>query len=148
MTKICASLLGLAVLFFMIGTPRVTQACNGWPNGFGNVHAFGCSGSLYGLGYVPVPPYFALHPPVYYGERYFRSYGGSPFARRAVQPRATRVAAKIILNPHVAQPASQPAAQPESKTGAQAAKTAQAQMIINPFYHADETSVAQIEDAR
>lgn len=26
------------------------------------------------------PPYFALHPPVYYGERYYRPYGDSPFA--------------------------------------------------------------------
>lgn len=26
------------------------------------------------------PPYFALHPPVYYGDRYYRPYGASPFA--------------------------------------------------------------------
>ncbi len=26
------------------------------------------------------PPYFAMHPPVYYGERYYRPYGDSPFA--------------------------------------------------------------------
>ena len=26
------------------------------------------------------PPYFSLHPPVYYGERYYRPYGDSPFA--------------------------------------------------------------------
>ena len=30
--------------------------------------------------YVPAPPYFALHPPVYYGARYTRPYGDSPFA--------------------------------------------------------------------
>lgn len=41
---------------------------------------YGYSGSLYGLGYVPVPPYFSLHPPVYYGDRYARPYGASPFA--------------------------------------------------------------------
>lgn len=41
---------------------------------------YGYSGSLYGLGYVPVPPYFAIHPPVYYGDRYARPYGVSPFA--------------------------------------------------------------------
>lgn len=29
---------------------------------------------------VPTPPYFALHPPVYYGQRYYRPYGASPFA--------------------------------------------------------------------
>lgn len=26
------------------------------------------------------PPYFALHPPVYYGDRYYRPYGDSPYA--------------------------------------------------------------------
>lgn len=28
----------------------------------------------------PTPPYFALNPPVYYGARYARPYGMSPFA--------------------------------------------------------------------
>jgi hypothetical protein len=27
-----------------------------------------------------LPPYFSMHPPVYYGERYYRPYGASPFA--------------------------------------------------------------------
>ena len=41
----------------------------------------------YTLGYqnsfrnrVPTPPYFSVHPPVYYGKRYARPYGESPFA--------------------------------------------------------------------
>lgn len=29
---------------------------------------------------TPTPPYFALNPPVYYGARYSRPYGMSPFA--------------------------------------------------------------------
>lgn len=29
---------------------------------------------------TPVPPYFAIHPPVYYGKRYQRPYGDSPYA--------------------------------------------------------------------
>jgi len=140
MTKIRASLFGLAVLFLLIGTPRVTQAWNGWHYGLGNMPAFGCSGSLYGLGYVPVPPYFALHPPVYYGTRYYRAYGGSPFARRAARPRTNRVTARVIMNPYIAakraaKPAPKPPAEPESKT-------AQARMIYNPYYHANDTSVA------
>jgi hypothetical protein len=28
---------------------------------------------------TPTPPYFAIHPPVYYGQRYSRPYGISPF---------------------------------------------------------------------
>ncbi len=37
----------------------------------------------YGVRYTtatPPPPYFALNPPVYYGARYARPYGMSPFA--------------------------------------------------------------------
>lgn len=37
----------------------------------------------YGVRYstsVRTPPYFALNPPVYYGQRYARPYGESPFA--------------------------------------------------------------------
>ncbi len=37
----------------------------------------------YGVRYsnsVRTPPYFALNPPVYYGNRYARPYGDSPFA--------------------------------------------------------------------
>lgn len=37
----------------------------------------------YGIQYqsaVPTPPYFAVNPPVYYGTRYRRPYGISPFA--------------------------------------------------------------------
>ena len=42
--------------------------------------AYGVSGTMYGLGLVPVPPYFALHPPVYYSCPVPRSYGYSPYA--------------------------------------------------------------------
>ena len=36
-------------------------------------------GATYGTS-LPTPPYFALNPPVYYGSRYSRPYGLSPFA--------------------------------------------------------------------
>jgi hypothetical protein len=29
---------------------------------------------------LPTPPYFSIYPPVYYGKRYERPYGDSPFA--------------------------------------------------------------------
>jgi hypothetical protein len=50
-----------------------------WPNELGPT-AFGVTGTMYGLGLVPVPPYYALHPPVYYSYPVPRSYGYSPFA--------------------------------------------------------------------
>ena len=63
---------------------RPAQACDGC--GFGAGYGMG-----YGYGYFPgygvpdcisvrTPPYFAIHPPVYYGTRYARPYGISPFA--------------------------------------------------------------------
>jgi hypothetical protein len=36
--------------------------------------------SLYHTGHIPVPPYFALHPPVYYSYPIARTYGYSPYA--------------------------------------------------------------------
>lgn len=29
---------------------------------------------------LPAPPYFSIYPPVYYGKRYVRPYGESPYA--------------------------------------------------------------------
>jgi hypothetical protein len=69
----------------------------------------------YTLGYqnsyryrVPAPPYFALHPPVYYGQRYYRPYGESPFAswpllqaNPTYRPEPARgVSSAVIVNPH------------------------------------------------
>lgn len=48
---------------------------NGWFSG-----PLGYASNPYTLGYVPTPPYFALHPPVYYSHPVKRSYGLSPFA--------------------------------------------------------------------
>jgi hypothetical protein len=68
--------------------------------------------------YVPAPPYFALHPPVYYGARYTRPYGDSPFASPSqLQPAAgyapTRHVERSLTvnNPYVALPMA-PASMP------------------------------------
>lgn len=67
-----------AILFaiaLVSGAGQASAQCGG---GFG----YGGYGYYnYGIRpYVPAPPYFALHPPVYYGARYTRPYGDSPFA--------------------------------------------------------------------
>ena len=52
------------------------------PCGFGGFQPFGFYqpyGARYGAS-LATPPYFALNPPVYYGSRYSRPYGISPFA--------------------------------------------------------------------
>ncbi|MCY2974429.1 MAG: hypothetical protein NTW52_07140 [Planctomycetota bacterium] len=43
--------------------------------------------SGYNNGYsyrLPTPPYFSIFPPVYYGRRYERPYGDSPFASQSL----------------------------------------------------------------
>lgn len=75
-----AMLVGLA-----IAAVPSAEAC--WGNGyFGSGFGYGYGGGFgiaYGArpNYVPTPPYFALHPPVYYSYQIQRrSYGSSPFA--------------------------------------------------------------------
>jgi len=64
--------------------PSSAQAqWGGSPLAFGG--GFGPWGLYPGFGFaanpnVPTPPYFALHPPVYYGELQRRPYGLTPFA--------------------------------------------------------------------
>ena len=72
---------------FMTMTADTSQAQFGFDGGgFGNYAypglygGFGFRPSPYSLGQVPVPPYFALHPPVYYSQPVARPYGYSPFA--------------------------------------------------------------------
>jgi len=62
-----------------------------------------CGASPYSLGQIPVPPYFSLHPPVYYSVPVPRTYGYSPYAypgtvktpdlKRRPQP-------KTVINPY------------------------------------------------
>ncbi len=84
-------------------------------------------------GNVPTPPYFALHPPVYYGERVRRSYGDSPYAYPAQRPRATASAAtgrptppkpKLIVNPYYV---------PATGEAAGSSVPANGQLILNPY---------------
>jgi hypothetical protein len=123
--------------------PSVTHANDGcFSNAWMNAPAFGYSGSLYGLGYVPVPPYYALHPPVYYGDRYFRTYGESPFPRSDYSSRPQRIRVDVIVNPFYTAPAgaavgkAEQTETPAEPTPAAAEQvTSQPQMIMNPFYH-------------
>lgn len=86
---------------------------------------YGYSGSLYGLGYLPVPPYFAVHPPVQYSGPVAHPYGRSPFARRSHEPQVvvdTREP-RVVVNPFV------------SVTAASASATAAPSRIItNPYF--------------
>lgn len=84
--------------------------------------------SVYATGDVPVPPYFALHPPVYYSYPVPRTYGYSPFAYPEYVKTPAYKSAPVkqdIRNPHVPESVEPAAAQQ---------KTASAvQVILNPY---------------
>ena len=102
-----------------------------------SAHAQGPYGFQYGYGQgyqnsfrnrLPTPPYFAIYPPVYYGKRYERPYGDSPYAAfPQLQstpdyhpvPKETPIRTSTVLNPHVNQPNVN---QPNVKVQAQASE--------------------------
>lgn len=89
--------------------------------------------------YTPAPPYFALHPPVYYGQRYTRPYGASPFAAwPQLQPNAG-YAPRQHVN-HAATPAgcSGGCSGIVSVSPSLVRAEAQPQVIENPFYQPEE----------
>jgi hypothetical protein len=81
---------------------------------------------LYNTSHIPVPPYFALQPPVYYSEPVARPYGYGPYAYprwiETPEPKAP-VRPAMVTNPFVAPKVKQ------TKPG----KDTTAQMIFNPY---------------
>ncbi len=70
------------VLGLMAVLAPLASAASAQDNGLGYAYLFGYGvNNVGGLRpFVAAPPYFAMHPPVYYGQRYTRPYGESPFA--------------------------------------------------------------------
>ncbi len=108
--------------------------------GFGSGH-FGDGGfsNLYNQGFIPVPPYYALHPPVYYSVPVPRTYGYSPFAYPGTVPTPeVSIQPADIINPYV-DPAPAPDLGPEevpAPTQETSDKTATLPPVIhNPFVH-------------
>ena len=67
-----------AVAMMAIAVATMSTASADWP-GLGYFGPYGNTGLRVGTR-VPNPPYFAMHPPVYYGNRHTRPYGISPYA--------------------------------------------------------------------
>ncbi len=70
---------------------------------YGNPYGYGYGyGYQYGVGpsYVPTPPYFAIHPPVYYSHVINRrSYGSSPFAYPGTYSESAPAVAAAVAPP-------------------------------------------------
>lgn len=125
--------------FSLMATPASAQLTHGY-GGYGNYGPqwFGNFESPYATGRIPTPPYFALHPPVYYSYAVPRSYGYSPFAYPGtVRTPDVEVAPQsaVIINPHVKQKVKEASSKEDDKVAELLPKS---QMIINPFFNNPE----------
>jgi len=82
---------------------------------------------LYSVGAIPLPPYFALHPPVYYEMPIPRTYGYGPWAYPPYMttPEIVDPAPEIIQNKFVPPPIKQKSDKPKVAAGPL--------MIRNPY---------------
>lgn len=106
------NIIGMAVVAFALvlgasAEPAQAQHHGYGALGYGGIGGYGLlglNGGAYRSGRVPTPPYFALHPPVYYSQPVPRPYGHSPFAypgtHETPAPAPVKKAA-MITNPHV-----------------------------------------------
>ncbi len=127
--------LALLFAFTVIGLEAPSASAQGFGYAF---QPFGFY-QPYGVEYstsIPAPPYFALNPPVYYGTRYARPYGISPFAAPpttgAPSDYRAHPAAQIYTPPQEVQPSCNPYV---CKAPASAAKPklTQGEVRFNPF---------------
>lgn len=123
--------LGIAVIlgvFGMAGQAKADGCCGyGWWLEPGRI-------SPYSSGLIPMPPYYAIHPPVYYSTPVPRSYGWSPFAYPPSVPTPEPVKPAVFQNPFV----PKPAADTQAKTSAASTPLVQA----NPFFKSDAGQTA------
>ena len=127
---------GLALALALAAVPASAEA--GWPGScgyYGNSHFYGLWGNpyVYSQGAAYIPPYYAIHPPVYYSPFITaRSYGASPYAWwSAGEPMAHYSMARVSMG---------------APTSAYAAAApAQAQMIENPHVRGAAAAQAKME---
>jgi hypothetical protein len=124
----------IASAFFLSGPLSEAAAADYGLHGGLPWFGYGYSGSLYGLGRVPVPPYYALHPPVYYSAPSPRPYGHSPFAWRSHESQIPAPQPQVTINPFYKAPENEK----DSNTDSQTAK-----ITVNPFFLASERLMAE-----
>ena len=129
--RICLFAFAITLLTFVMDSPAKAQGPWHW-RGMAQYPFPGYTGfaSPYSLGQIPVPPYFSLHPPVYYSMPVPRTYGYSPFAYPGSvrTPDVAIEEPEIIENPHV----EESNASFENNT-----KTASYLIIDNPYVSDD-----------
>ncbi len=101
---------------------------------------------LYRIGLIPIPPYFALHPPVYYSYPIPRPYGYSPFAYsgnvRTPEIMGELIKPAIIRNPYV--PSSQ-SVETDHQGRLTSFRQGQPLVVLNPYFE-QTPKLAQLDD--
>ena len=113
--------------------------------GFAQPGWFGYYSSPYATGLIPMPPYYAIHPPVYYSQPVPRTYGYSPYAYPGTVQTPEIVEPEMIENPHATEPAKE---EPASDV-----KVVRFQVIDNPYVRPElrqpqSERLAAVESAR
>lgn len=134
------ALAAIAAAALLIALPADSSA-QGFGSGGHGFYGFGQSNifDLYRSGRSPIPPYFALNPPVYYSYPVPRTYGYSPF----YYPGDVRTPDIVeggqpleIINPYVPSSSTTPAAKPAPESSASTPRRAvrpQPLVVENPF---------------
>jgi hypothetical protein len=151
----------LTVLFAGLMFANTSQAQDYYSAGIGSglpYYGYGYSGSLYGLGRVPVPPYFSLHPPVYYShEIQRRPVGDSPYAyspQRSVAAPTRQCSKNPFVTDVIIEEDSKQISEPTESVAqvmqnpfynAGPETLATSKMIYNPYYAKSEAVVAQVD---
>ncbi len=111
---------------------------NGWGTGWGYLGTR--------VGFMPQPPYYAIHPPVYYSAQIIRRpYGYSPYAwpanypsfnTQVIESRASANAdPAVFINPYAAQAGNGGGQLPPPRVGPATNdnSSVQPQLILNPY---------------
>ncbi|MDA0660519.1 MAG: hypothetical protein O2931_12770 [Planctomycetota bacterium] len=140
MTRLRAFSVAMLVAISTLSTTASAQSggfdgCYGnfMGGGFPGIAGYGANLLPYSLGHVPVPPYFAIHPPVYYSAPVPRTYGYSPYAYPGSfrTPEIEVPTPAMIENPHVKPSVRE---KPVNLTASvDSTATDSSQVILNPY---------------
>jgi hypothetical protein len=120
------------------------QAQHGWGGlGFSYLYGYNAFGNTSASTYNQSMPYFSVHPPVYYGKRYTRPYGVSPFAAwPQMQPNSSYApqmdSTRMMKRPHVIVNPYLHTAPASAKAPSVVQKRPQRKVIMNPYFRSEE----------
>lgn len=139
MRTIRSSIAGALLLALAGGMLSSANAADYWYGLYGGWYQQPFGLSAYRSGNVPTPPYYAIHPPVYYGKRVGMPYGNSPYTRPprpavrvSPQPQKQQPARGLMIeNPFVKQ-------NKKAKKSKRGSVSFNPKIIVNPYVVNDE----------